>query len=65
MHVVPSAEESDRELGLLLAALDEAFESLSPGGCFVAVVPVEGLYRRDDYVRYQQSVRWRIVPFIY
>jgi NAD(P)-dependent dehydrogenase (short-subunit alcohol dehydrogenase family) len=47
LHLVPSGAEA--ELDELLEAFDEAFVNLSPGGCFVAVVPVEGLYLRDDY----------------
>jgi NAD(P)-dependent dehydrogenase (short-subunit alcohol dehydrogenase family) len=52
LHHVPAAEESARELELLLAALDEAFTTLAPGSCFVAVVPVEDLYDGDDGLRY-------------
>jgi len=47
LHLVPSEGERARELDLLLAALDEAFATLARG-CFVAVVPVEGLYSGDD-----------------
>jgi meso-butanediol dehydrogenase / (S,S)-butanediol dehydrogenase / diacetyl reductase len=70
VHHVPSADESRREVELLLAALDEAFESLARGGCFVAVVPVEGLYGGDDGLHYglaaavaKRSLRQRVVPW--
>jgi len=49
LHCIPSPAGSEREVDLLLSALDEAFASLASGGCFVAVVPVQGLYGRDDY----------------
>ena len=67
VHYIPSAVESAREPELLLAALDDAFASMAPGGCFVAVVPVEGLYRRDDYglaaAAAKRSLRQRVVPW--
>jgi NAD(P)-dependent dehydrogenase (short-subunit alcohol dehydrogenase family) len=70
IHYVPSADESERELELLLSALDKAFESLPPGGCFVAVVPVEGLYSGEDGFRYgvaaaaaKRLLRQRVGPW--
>jgi len=67
VHLVPSAEVSEREPELLLAALDDAFASLAPGACFVAVVPVEGLFRDDQYglaaAIAKRSLRQRVVPW--
>ena len=69
LHLVPSEGESGQELDLLLRALDEAFSTMS-GRCFVAVVPVEGIYGGDDGLRYglaaaaaKRLLRQRVVPW--